>query len=408
MAVRRVADQDHARELAVANGHLLVDAERRILISHGLGAVVVDLPRREHLDADDLELGRLHGALVGRPPAVGDRCRENLALFEERRDQPVTDTAVLDALTDREDVGIRRLHVVVHDDAAFDGQAGLSPEIDIRPDPGGDDDEVRVDMLATREFHAFCPPPPADRRRALPQEHADTELLHLRRQEAAACGIELALDERAHQMDDGHAAALHLQAARGLEPEQAAADDDGFRVGTRSFQERARIVERAEGEDAFLVEPLDGRHPRRTARCQQQCVVRRDAPVVARHRLADRVDIDDPDADAKVDLVASIPLERVDGDVFGALLSGEHGRQHHPVVIDVRLVAEHRDPEHRRVFEDLFDAGHACHAVPDDNEPFHREPLARVSAPARAPRGRMGIVEPRHDLMSDKLFLTAP
>ena len=34
--------------------------------------------------------------------------------------------------------------------------------------------------------------------------------------------------------------------------------------------------------------------------------------------LARRIDVDDADADAQVDLVAAIPLERVDDDVVGA------------------------------------------------------------------------------------------
>ena len=49
--------------------------------------------------------------------------------------------------------------------------------------------------------------------------------------------------------------------------------------------------------------------------------------------------------------------------------------------------------EHRRVLEDLLHAGHAGHAVADDNQPFHREPLARGSSvPGLGhARGRIGI-----------------
>ena len=129
VTVRGVADEDHACELAVANRDLLVHAKRRVLIPNRLGAIVIDVSSGEHLDADDLELGRLHRALVGWAPATGDRGREHLALLEERRDQSITDAAMLDALPDREDVGVRCLHEVVDDDAALDRQACLAAEI---------------------------------------------------------------------------------------------------------------------------------------------------------------------------------------------------------------------------------------------------------------------------------------
>ena len=104
------------------NGELLVDAERAILVADRLGVLLAPVAGREDVDAHDLELRRLHGAGIGRPPVAGDRRRQHLALLEQRRDQPVADAAVLDALADGEDVGRRRLHVVVDDDAAVDVQ----------------------------------------------------------------------------------------------------------------------------------------------------------------------------------------------------------------------------------------------------------------------------------------------
>ena len=89
------------------------------------------------------------------PAIAGHRRREHLALLEERRDQAVADAAVLDALADREDVGVGRLHVVVDDDAALDGEAGLAPELDVRPDAGRDDDQIGVDAVAVGELDAL-------------------------------------------------------------------------------------------------------------------------------------------------------------------------------------------------------------------------------------------------------------
>ena len=56
--------------------------------------------------------------------------------------------------------GIGRLHVVVDDDAALDGDPGLAPEVDVRTDAGGDDDEIGVHALAVGKLDALdCPLP---------------------------------------------------------------------------------------------------------------------------------------------------------------------------------------------------------------------------------------------------------
>ena len=88
--------------------------------------------------------------------------------------------------------------------------------------------------------------------------------------------------------------------------------------------------------------------------------------------LAIRVDVNDPNADAQVDVVALIPLDGIQDDVVRGLLAGENGRQHDAVVVDVRLVAEDGDLELRRVLQDLLEAGHPRHAVADDHEALHR------------------------------------
>ena len=186
--------------------------------------------------------------------------------------------------------------------------------------------------------------------------------------------IELALHQRRHQVHDGDAAALHLQPTRRFEAKQASADDHGLGALARVTQERPRIVERAEREDAPLVESLDRRHPRRAAGGQQQRIVRRYTPIVSGDRPGGRVDIDDADAHPQLDVVPAIPVERVDDDVVGALLTREHRRQHHAVVVGVCLVAKHREAEHRVVLENLLDAGHPGHAVSHDNEALHRAP----------------------------------
>ena len=98
-------------------------------------------------------------------------------------------------------------------------------------------------------------------------------------------------------MHDGHVAAAHLEAARGLQAEQAAADHHRFHARSGALQQVARVVERAEREDVLLVESRDRRFEGRASRRQQQRVVRRDAAVVSRDGLGVRVDVDHADAE---------------------------------------------------------------------------------------------------------------
>ena len=135
--------------------------------------------------------------------------------------------------------------------------------------------------VAVGELDALDAPVAADRRRAPAEQHADAEPF-IFAEVLTAVRIELPLHQRRHQVHDGHLAALHLETARGLESEQAAADHDRFGVGPERAHQLARVVERAEREHAVLVEPLDRRHPRRAAGREQQRVVRRHAAIVSR------------------------------------------------------------------------------------------------------------------------------
>ena len=270
---------------------------------------------------------------------AGDRCRQHLSLLDQRRDQPVADAVVLDALADGEDVGVRRLHVIVDDDAAVDAEPGLARQIHVRADAGGDDDEVGVDAAAVHERDAFGLRRAEDLLRAVGEQHPHAERFHLGSQIEAAQRIELPLHQRVHQMDDGDVAALHLQSARGFEAEKAAADDDGLDAGLRPVEQRARVVERAEREDAVLVDAFNRRHQRRASGGQEQRVEGGRGAVLRHDDFELGVDVDDAGADAEVDLVAPVPLQRVERDVVRVFFAGEHRRQQDAVVVDVGLLA---------------------------------------------------------------------
>ena len=103
-----------------------------------------------------------------------------------------------------------------------------------------------------------------------------------------------------------------------------------------------------------------------------------------RHGFRTRIDVDDANTDAELDLVAAIPFLGVDDDLVSLFLAGEDRGEHHAVVVDVRLVTEDGDAELRVVLEDLLDAGHARHAVADDHQSPHRAAPSRGAFSTRA------------------------
>ena len=65
-----------------------------------------------------------------------------------------------------------------------------------------------------------------------------------------------------------------------------------------------------------------------------------------------------------------VPGERIEEDLAGVLRAVQHVRQQDPVVVAVRLVAEHDDVEllGAAARQDLLDGARAGHAVADDHE----------------------------------------
>lgn len=60
-------------------------------------------------------------------------------------------------------------------------------------------------------------------------------------------------------------------------------------------------------------------------------------------------------------------------DVCEARLTGQHCREHDPVIVAVRLGAKHRDAELAgRARQDFLDGAHAGHTVANDNQALAR------------------------------------
>jgi hypothetical protein len=203
-----------------------------------------------------------------------------------------------------------------------------------------------------------------------------------------------------------------LQAGRRLQPEQAAADDDGGVLAPDVAQHAGGVVEAAEAEHTrgqlgvALPHALHGREERAAAGGQDELVVRGHRAVVAVHHLAVPVDADDADTGVQRDVVLVVPATRVEedlvlvveavavrgvpglGDRVGRRLVrrglvrrtvaagsvGEHLGEQDAVVVAVGLVAEDGDGELLGAApgEDLLDGPGAGHPVADDDEPTRR------------------------------------
>ena len=174
-------------------------------------------------------------------------------------------------------------------------------------------------------------------------------LFHLARARyIAARGIELTLHQRVGEMNDGDVAALHLQAARGFEAQQSAADDDSLAARARpSRAAPACHPECGRRKTFFLSTPGMGGMKALLPVARMSLsygVTPPSSPVTV---CASRIDVGDADAEPGLDAVGSIPVDVVKHDLVGGLLAGEHRRKHDAVVVDVRLVAEDRDLEIR-------------------------------------------------------------
>ena len=200
-----------------------------------------------------------------------------------------------------------------------------------------------------------------------------------RRSMRAADGVDLALHQRVHQVHDGDLAALHLEAAGRFEPEQAAADHHRPGAARRRASSSARVSSsvrnaKTPSRSSPAIGGIHAELPVASSSVSYGVTL----PSAAVDGLLPRIDVGDPHADPQLDAVLAVPLERVQRDLVGRLLAGQHRRQQDAVVVDVGLVAEDRDVELRRVLQDLFDAGHAGHAVADDDQ----RSLRRSAGPA--------------------------
>ena len=119
-----------------------------------LPAAPMKIARGKHADPGDFQIGCDHAAAIA-DGAAGEVPRQHPRLLVGRLDQAVADAAMLGAFAQRKNIRRAGLQPVVDDNAAIDGNAGVSGERDVRPDAGGEDHRVGLELLSVRQFDAF-------------------------------------------------------------------------------------------------------------------------------------------------------------------------------------------------------------------------------------------------------------
>ena len=310
----------------------------------------------------------------------------DLGLLEQRRHQAVGDAAVAGALADRVHARVVGLQRVVDHDAAVAVDAGGLGQGGVRADAGGHHHQVGRDLLAVGEAHRRHPAigvaddlggggVEPERQAALGQRLF---------QQRAGDRVELALQQPAGQVHDGHLHAAQLQAVGRLQAEQPAADHHRMLLLPGGVDHRLRIVDVAVADDAFQVLARDRQDERHRAGGQQQPVVLRLGSVGGDHPAAHAVDRGDFLAQVQGDAVVGVPGQRVEHDLVEGLFARQHRREQDPVVVGVRLGAEHGDLVHVRLqLEQLLEGADAGHAVAHHHQSWLLHRSSRLGAPAR-------------------------
>ena len=203
--------------------------------------------------------------------------------------------------------------------------------------------------------------------------------LQRRGEQRAGAGVELALHEAVEQVHDGDGAALGGDAARGLEAEQAAADDGGALDPALGGGEADRVAVGgvAEGVHAGEVDARDRRHERLRAGGEDELVVAQLVDVVEAEHAALGVDPRDHPADDELDVVVLVPLRRAQLQRLRILAADEDLRQPDAVVGRRALAADQRDRDVGVALAQRFAYGLAGDSSADDHDPTAHASIVR-------------------------------
>ncbi len=292
---------------------------------------------------------------------------------------------MLGALADGVDAGRRGLERVIDDDAALHLEPGTFRQLRRGPHADRDDDEIGREHAPVGEAYGFGAIDAVDRGRVRLEQHADAFRLDRRLDEDGGAAIELALHQPIHEMDERGLDAAPREPVGGLDPEQAAADDDGAGAARRRSADRRHVGEVAEGDDAGQIHP-GPRQPDRVGAGRQHQAVERQRRELADDDLALlEVDGGRGGAGDQAHALAQVPGPLAEPAIALLDILRQERGQEHPVVGRRRLGADDGHVEAPgRVLAEPLEQAQRRHAVADDDEPLavHRAPPHAANAGA--------------------------
>ena len=157
---------------------------------------------------------------------------------------------MLHALADRVHARVVGLHGVGNDNPLFAVDAGRLGQREIRTDTDRHHHQVGGDLAPVGQPHALHALLADDLLGLGLEQEVDAARFERLLQQARGGAIQLALHEAVHEMHDGDFHALLEQAVRGLETEQAAADDHRVAMLARRHEHGLNVPQIAKGHHA--------------------------------------------------------------------------------------------------------------------------------------------------------------
>ena len=202
-------------------------------------------------------------------------------------------------------------------------------------------------------------------------------------------GIELALHQPVHQVQQRHRRSGLGEAVSRFESEQTTADHDDALPGGRERQQQVDVAGIAEGVHAGEIGAGHVEPQRRRADGEHELGIFHALFAFDLELASAGVDLGDAIAVAHRDAAMAPPVGGSELDLVRAGLAGQHGGEQNAVVSEPRLFADHGDRVAAECgLGELVDQTRGRHTVSDDDQRFthNASPIQRPATVRRRPR----------------------